>query len=199
MTIMSFVKEVSKWILDGINSIIQVVNEEQINQMIEIIMASKHKKILVIGSGRSGFVGRAFALRLMQSGFNAYVGGETITPSLTNGDLVIAISGSGNTTTVVAQVEVSKEIGAGIIAITSHPGSKVGKLADFIVEIKGRTKEETEIDFVRRQITGDYNRAPMGTMFELSALIFFDSVIAEIMERSGQTEIDLRRRHANTE
>jgi 6-phospho-3-hexuloisomerase len=196
---MSFVKEVSNWILQEINRIIQGSDKDQIEQLIEIIIASKHKKILVIGSGRSGFVGRAFALRLMQSGFNVYVGGETITPSLTNGDIVIAISGSGNTITVVAQVEVAKEIGAIIITITSHPRSKLGKLADFIMEIKGRTKEEVEIDYIRRQITGDYNRAPLGTIFELSALIFLDSLIAEIMKRSGQTEIDLKRRHTNTE
>lgn len=196
---MSFVKEVSRWILQGINSIIHGADDDQIDQMVEIILASKHKKILVIGSGRSGFVGRAFALRLMQIGFNAYVSGETITPALSEGDLIVAISGSGNTTTVVAQVEVAKEIGAGIIAITSHTDSLIGNLADFIVEIKGRTKDEVEIDYVRRQITGEYNRAPMGTMFELSALVLLDSSIAELMERSGQSEIDLKRRHANTE
>jgi 6-phospho 3-hexuloisomerase len=196
---MSFVKEVSTWILQGISGIIQSADDDQIDQMVEIILASKHKKILVIGSGRSGFVGRAFALRLMQIGFNAFVSGETITPALSQGDLIVAISGSGNTTTVVAQVEVAKEIGAGIIAITSHTNSQIGKLADFIVEIKGRTKDDIEIDYVRRQITGEYNRAPMGTMFELSALVLLDSTIAEIMERSGQSEIDLKRRHANTE
>jgi 6-phospho 3-hexuloisomerase len=196
---MSFVKEVSTWILQGISGIIQSADDDQIDQMVEIILASKHKKILVIGSGRSGFVGRAFALRLMQIGFNAFVSGETITPALSQGDLIVAISGSGNTTTVVAQVEVAKEIGAGIIAITSHTNSQMGKLADFIVEIKGRTKDDIEIDYVRRQITGEYNRAPMGTMFELSALVLLDSTIAEIMERSGQSEIDLKRRHANTE
>ena len=135
----------------------------------------------------------------MQTGYNAYVSGETITPALSKGDLVIAISGSGNTKTVVAQAEIAQEIGSGIIAITSHPRSNLGVLSDFIVEIKGRTKEEIEIDYLRRQITGDYNRAPMGTMFELSALVFLDSVIAEIMERSGQTEIDLKRRHTNAE
>jgi 6-phospho 3-hexuloisomerase len=196
---MSFVKEVSTWILQGISGIIQGADDDQIDQMVEIILASKHKKILVIGSGRSGFVGRAFALRLMQIGFNAFVSGETITPALSQGDLIVAISGSGNTTTVVAQIEVAKEIGAGIIAITSHTNSQIGKLADFIVEIKGRTKDDVEIDYVRRQITGEYNRAPMGTMFELSALVLLDSTIAEIMERSGQSEIDLKRRHSNTE
>jgi 6-phospho 3-hexuloisomerase len=196
---MSYVKEVSNWILSGINGIIQITDEDEIEKFIEIILASKENKILVLGSGRSGFVGRAFALRLMQSGFNIYVSGETITPALTKNDLVIAISGSGTTKTVVAQAEVAKEIGTHIVTITSHAGSQMGKLSDLAVVIKGRTKEDIDIDFVRRQITGEYDMAPMGTMFELSSLIFLDSVVADIMRRMGQREIDLKRRHANAE
>lgn len=196
---MSYVKEVSNWILSGINGIIQITDEDEIEKFIEIILASKENKILVLGSGRSGFVGRAFALRLMQSGFNIYVSGETITPALTKDDLVIAISGSGTTKTVLAQAEVAKEIGTKIVTITSHAGSQMGKLSDLAVVIKGRTKEDIDIDFVRRQITGEYDMAPMGTMFELSSLIFLDSVVADIMRRMGQSEIDLKRRHANAE
>jgi len=196
---MSYVKEVSNWILSGINGIIQITDEDEIEKFIEIILASKENKILVLGSGRSGFVGRAFALRLMQSGFNIYVSGETITPALTKDDLVIAISGSGTTKTVVAQAEVAKEIGTKIITITSHADAQIGKLSDLTVVIKGRTKEDIDIDFVRRQITGEYDMAPMGTMFELSSLIFLDSVVADIMKRMGQREIDLKRRHANAE
>ena len=196
---MSYVKEVSNWILSGINGIIHITDEDEIEKFIEIILASKENKILVLGSGRSGFVGRAFALRLMQSGFNIYVSGETITPALTKDDLVIAISGSGTTKTVVAQAEVAKEIGAKIVTITSHADALIGKLSDLAVVIKGRTKEDIDIDFVRRQITGEYDMAPMGTMFELSSLIFLDSVVADIMRRMGQREIDLKRRHANAE
>jgi len=60
---MSFVKEVSSWILQGINSIIQDASDEQIEGMIQHILQAKGKKVLVLGSGRSGIVGRAFALR----------------------------------------------------------------------------------------------------------------------------------------
>ena len=138
---MSFVKEVSSWLTSGINGIIQGAEDDQIEKMISIIIESKNKRILVMGSGRSGFVGRAFALRLMQSGFNVYVSGETIAPALNPGDLVIAISGSGTTKIVVAQVEIAKEVGARIISITSHPESELGQLSDLAVVIKGRTKD----------------------------------------------------------
>ena len=196
---MSFVKEVSSWILQGINSIIQDSSDEQIEELIQYILQAKGRKVLVLGSGRSGFVGRAFALRLMQSGFNVYVSGETITPALTPDDLILAISGSGTTKVVVTQAEIAKEVGAKIVSITSHRDSILGQLSDHVVIIKGRTKEEVDIDFVRRQITGEYDMAPLGTMFELSALVFLDGVIADVMKRLGQNEIDLKRRHAHTQ
>lgn len=193
---MSFVKEVSTWILRGINDIIDDTQNDQIEQMIQLILDARDNKILVIGSGRSGFVGRAFALRLMQSGFKVYVSGETITPALNRGDLVIAISGSGTTKIVVTQAEIAREIGAKIISITSYPDNRLGEYTDLAVVIRGRTK--IDIDYTRRQITGEYDMAPLGTMFELSALVLLDSVIADLMKRIGQSERDLKNRHADT-
>lgn len=196
---MSFVKEVSSWILQGINGIIQEADVKQIDEFVNKLVDSKGKRILVMGSGRSGFVGRAFALRLMQSGFNVYVSGETITPALSPGDIVLAVSGSGTTKIIVTQAEIAKEIGATIMTITSQPTSHLAELSDTVLLIKGRTKEDATIDYTRRTITGEYDMAPLGTMFELSALILLDSIIAEIMKKLGKSELDLRKGHSHTQ
>lgn len=196
---MSFVKEVSKWILSGVNGVIQSIDEGEIEEMIGTIIETGENKILILGSGRSGFVGRAFALRLMHLGFNVYVSGETITPALSPDDLVLAISGSGVTRTVVAQTEVAKEIGSMVIAVTSHLDSPVAKYADKVIVVKGRSKIDGETDYERRQIMGEYDPAPLGTMFELSAMVFLDCIIADLMRRLEKSEIDLRKRHANAE
>jgi 6-phospho-3-hexuloisomerase len=196
---MSFVKEVSNWILAGIGGVIQSIDEAEIGRMIELIMAVGEHKILLLGTGRSGFVGRAFALRLMHLGFNVYVSGETITPALTADDLVLVISGSGTTTTVVAQAEVAKSVGSRVVAVTSHLDSPLGRAADEVVLVKGRTKIDQITDYEGRQISGVYDNAPLGTMFELSVMVFLDSVIAALMQRLGIHEIDLRARHANAE
>ncbi len=196
---MSFVKDVSSWVLSGIQGVIDSIEDDEINNMVDMILKSRDEKILLIGTGRSGFVGRAFALRLMHLGFNVYVSGETITPALTPDDLVIVISGSGTTTTVVAQAEVAEKIGSKIVAITSHPDSPLGKVAEEIVLVKGRTKLDQIQDYEGRQIRGEYDNAPLGTMFELSVMVFLDAVIADLMQRLGIHEIDLRKRHSNTE
>ncbi|UCD45542.1 MAG: SIS domain-containing protein [Candidatus Bathyarchaeota archaeon] len=192
---MSFVKEVSNWLLSGIGGIVQGIEDDEINRMVEVVLDAMDNKILLLGTGRSGFVGRAFALRLMHLGFNVYVSGETITPALTPDDLVLAISGSGTTTTVVAQAEVARSVGSKITAVTSHPDSPLAELSDDIVVVKGRTKIDQEFDYDGRQIAGEYDNAPLGTMFELSVMVFLDSVIAELMQKLGIHEIDLRRRH----
>ncbi len=196
---MGFIKEVTDWVLQEVGGVIQSIDEGEIERMIEMILESKENKILLIGTGRSGFVGRAFALRLMHLGFNVYVSGETITPALTPDDLVLVISGSGTTTTSVAQAEVAERIGSKIIAITSHPDSPLAKVAREVVVVKGRTKLDQIRDYEGRQIRGEYDNAPLGTMFELSVMVFLDSVIADLMQRLGIHEIDLRRRHSNTE
>ena len=196
---MGFVKEVTDWVLQEIGGVIQSIDEGEIERMIDMILESKENKILLIGTGRSGFVGRAFALRLMHLGFNVYVSGETITPALTPDDLVVVISGSGTTTTSVAQAEVAERIGSKIIAITSHSDSPLAKVAGEVVVIKGRTKLDQIRDYEGRQIRGEYDNAPLGTMFELSVMVFLDSVIADLMQRLGIHEIDLRKRHSNTE
>ncbi len=196
---MSFVKEVAKWILSGVNGVIQSIDDKEIERIVEVILEAREYKILLLGTGRSGFVGRAFALRLMHLGFNVYVSGETITPALAPEDLVLAISGSGTTTTVVAQAEVSKAVGSKVVAVTSYQDSQLANIADEVIVVKGRTKIDQDFDYEKRQITGEYDNAPLGTMFEISVMVFLDSVIAYLMHKLGVTEVDLRKRHANAE
>ncbi len=196
---MSGVKQVSSWLLTGIGRVIQSIEDSEIETMIDILLSHKDHKILLIGSGRSGFVGRAFALRLMHLGFNVFVSGETITPALTGDDLVVALSGSGTTTTVVAQAEVAKGVGSMVVAVTSHTDSPLAVIAHEVIEVKGRSKIDQILDYDKVQIRGEFSNAPLGTMFELSCMIFLDSMIAELMQRLGASEIDLRKRHANAE
>jgi 6-phospho-3-hexuloisomerase len=126
--------------------------------------------------------------------------GETITPAIGKGDLIIAISGSGTTKLVVTAAEIAKEVGARILAVTSHPNSELGNIADDIVQIKGRTKLAKETDYFLRQISGIHEPlAPLGTMFEVSVSVFLDSIIAEVIMQLGKTEAELKKKHANIE
>jgi len=158
------------------------------------------RRVFVVGVGRSGLVGRAFAMRLMHLGFSAYVVGETVTPAAGEGDVLVAISGSGRSAAVVAVAEVAKNLGVRVVALTSYPDSALAKLADMVVVIPGRTKVSHEDRWEVRQLLGLHEPlAPLGTQFELVAQVFLDSVVSELMARLGKDEEDLREYHANVE
>ncbi|RLG88377.1 MAG: 6-phospho-3-hexuloisomerase [Thermoprotei archaeon] len=195
-------KEAYTTITNFIVHALNMINDSEIDNFVNVLVKTykENRKVLVIGAGRSGLVGKAFAMRLMHIGFNVYVLGETIVPALSPGDLVIAISGSGRTKLVVTAAEVAKGLGAKVVAITSFPDSPLGKLADLVIRVPGRTKISAEDDYNIRQLLGIYEPlAPLGTLFELTALITLDSVISELMNRLGISEEDLRKRHANIE
>jgi 6-phospho-3-hexuloisomerase len=189
-------------IVECIKSSIESLDMKQVEKLIDKMLDSKDRKIFTVGMGRSGFVARAFALRLMNLGFNVYFLGETITPAAEKGDLLIAISGTGSTKMVLTASAAAKDIGATMIAITSFPQSPLGKMADLVVTIKGRTKAgmPKEEDYLARQIIGEREPlTPLGSIFENNSMVFLDSLIVELMHRMGRTEADLKRRHATIE
>ena len=199
---MKWLKAAADEILDGARKAIDELDLEQVEKMIQMILDAKNKKIFVVGMGRSGFVGRAFALRLMNLGFNVYFLGETITPAAEKDDLVIAISGTGMTKLVLSATTVAKEIGTRIVAITSYQDSPLGQIADLLVLIKGRTRMgwPREEDYLSRQIMGEREPlSPLGSIFENNSMVFLDGLIVELMYRMKKNENDLKMRHATIE
>lgn len=190
--------EIANFILNSLDKL----KMEEVEAFVKTIEEIYHlnKKILVVGVGRSGLVGRAFAMRLRHLGARSYVLGETITPSVEEGDLVVAISGSGTTQIVVAAAEAAKKMKARVAAITSYYDSPLGRVADLVVYIPGRTKVAAMDDYFARQILGVHEPlSPLGTLFEDTAMVALDAVIAELMKRLGKNEAELAKRHANIE
>ena len=192
---MEIMKTSIKAILDNIVSAEDFLDEEAIDKFEDIIIGSKN--IFVTGAGRSGLAAKAFAMRLMHLGLSAYVVGETISPAIYQDDCIVAISGSGETNTIVSAAKISKNRGAKVLALTSYPESTLGQLADCYILVKGRTKKEVDDEnYMKRQIHGNYTSlTPLGTAFELTTLVFLDAIVSELMEKMEQTESDLKARH----
>jgi len=185
-----------------ITAVLDKLRPEEVNRFVDelIDVYKSGHKVVVVGMGRSGLVARGFAMRLMHLGFKSYVLGETITPSIGDGDVVVAISGSGTTSLVIAAAEAAKKMRSTIIAITSYSDSPLAKTADAVVIVPGRTKVARIDDYFARQILGLHEPlAPLGTLFEDAAMVFLDSVVAELMKRLNKTEEDLEKMHANVE
>jgi len=150
-------------------------------------MLDKASRIFVAGAGRSALVARFFAMRLMHGGYDVYVVGEIVTPSVRKGDLLIVISGSGETETMIAFAKRAKELGAEIALLSAKSSSTIADMADTVFQIG--TPEQY----------GKVVGMPMGTTFELSTLFFLEATIAHIIHEKGIPEEEMRTRHANLE
>jgi 6-phospho-3-hexuloisomerase len=84
----------------------------------------------------------------------------------------VAISGSGSTQVVVAAAEAAKKMKAKVAAVTSYYDSPLGRLADLVVFVPGRTKLASMDDYFARQILGIHEPlSPLGTLFEDTAMV----------------------------
>jgi 6-phospho 3-hexuloisomerase len=145
-------------------------------------------RIFVYGAGRSGHVAKAFAIRLVHLGFQTFVIGETIGAPVKKDDMVFIVTGSGETIPSVMTAEIAKNIGAKLVVVTGEKDSRITKFADISIVLSAGCKEKE-----RKQL------APLGTLFEASAWILLDSIIAELMKNKGETEESMQSRHATLE
>jgi 6-phospho-3-hexuloisomerase len=172
-------------ILDKISGILDATDDSYHDKLTN--MLDEASRIFVSGAGRSGLVGRFFAMRLMHSGYDVSLVGEIVTPSIKKGDLLIIISGSGETEQLIAYTKRAKEIGAKILLISAKGGSTIGDLADATFQIGNE------------ELYGKVKGMPMGTVFELSTLTFLEALISHIIYEKGIPEEEMRTRHANLE
>ena len=162
---------------------LESVDEGLKDQLIESILSSR--RTFIYGSGRSGLVGQLFAVRLVQLGLDVHFVGEMTTPIITKDDLTLLISNTGRTSSVVQTADIAKNIvGSKVISITSCKDCSLAKISDVAITLDVEENEETG------------KIAPLGTIFEDSAHLFFECVVCDIMEKEGITEEEMRNRHA---
>lgn len=184
-------------VVKNVKDVLDKVDEDQVDEFLKKI--GRSKTIFLVGAGRSGLVAKSFAMRLMHLGFNVHVVGETITPSVKKDDLAIAISGSGKTNSTLTVVKTAKKLGITIATITSFPKSPIAKISDVVVVIKGR-RVGGKRDYITGQLTGVHEPlTPLGSLFEISTMIFLDSIITKLMKIFREDEVNMMDRHANLE
>ncbi|MDZ5782699.1 6-phospho-3-hexuloisomerase [Marinococcus luteus] len=149
-------------------------------------------RIFVAGEGRSGLVGKMFAMRLMHSGYNVFVVGETITPSVGEGDLLVVLSGSGNTSILVHTAEQAKKSGAELLVCSTNRESSLGKLSDAFIAVPAATKKRLEHEPETIQ--------PLGNQFDQSLHLILDGLIITAVHAHGEADYEqMARRHTNME
>ena len=90
--------EISLAILKELEEPLKQIDPKKAEELADAIIGAD--KVIVAGTGRSQMMIRGLAMRLMHLGFRSYVVGETVTPAIEPGDILIIGSGSGETATL---------------------------------------------------------------------------------------------------
>lgn len=186
---MTKVREQASLILKEITTVIGNVNESEVAVFEERVLGAP--TIVLVGAGRVGMAVRGFAMRLAHLGLNAHMLGDATVPAVGAGDLLVVASGSGETQTIYDLVAIAKKNGADVALITGNPESRMGALSDIIVKVQAPSKVKAVEGFISVQ--------PMTTLNEQCLGIFFDAVVLDLMEQTGETHDTMWGRHSNLE
>ncbi|GAB2027593.1 6-phospho-3-hexuloisomerase [Lactovum odontotermitis] len=186
---MSIQKNVND-ILNELRENASKIDESQVEQFMTQIRKAKH--IFLQGAGRSGIAARAFANRLLHLGFSVSIVGEISSPHSKAGDIVVIVSGSGETASLKSLAKKAVDSRVEVALITTNPDSTIGKLAKSVIVLPGVAKDENARE-------ANTFSQPMGSSFEQLAFILFDALILELMNASGETSATMFPRHADFE
>jgi 6-phospho-3-hexuloisomerase len=143
------------------------------------------RRVFVSGMGRSGLMMRAFAVRLTQLGVTVFVVGDTTTPSIAKGDLLVVGSRYGRSGSLSHFVHIARREGARVAVVTMAPDTPLAESADIVATIP--------------VAEGGPSKQPLGTLFEQSLLVYLDAVVVLLKRLLHKTEKAMRKRHTNLE
>jgi 6-phospho-3-hexuloisomerase len=176
-------------ILEEIAAVVPRVSDAELTELAGRLASAG--RVFVTGEGRSGFMARAFAMRLMHLGLTVYVIGETTTPAVGRGDTVVAVSGSGTTAGTVRVAEQAAGVGALVLAVTTEPDSPLGRQAAARLVIPAATKYRRAGEAATIQ--------PLSSLFDQVTHLALDAVCLDLAGRRGVDNAGARAAHANTE
>ena len=147
--------------------------DENFEKLVNMIFNLGKNKVVITGIGKSGIIGEKIAATLASTGTSAIFvnSAEALHGDLgmiSCGDIVIAISNSGNSDEVLSILEPIKKIGAKIVSLTGNKSSALAKHSEVVVNI-GVDKEACPI-----------GQAP--TSSTTATLVMGDAIAASLMK-----------------
>ncbi len=172
-------KKVLKIEAEAITALIDRIDDNLV-RAIDIIY-SCHGRVVVTGMGKSGLIGKKLAATLASTGtpalfLNPAEGGHGDIGMVSKGDVVIAISNSGETDEILTILPVLKRLGIKLIAFTGNLNSTLAKTSDVVLDVS--VKEEA---------------CPMGlvpTASTTASLAMGDALAVALLSKRGFREED---------
>lgn len=177
--------EVLETEIEALEQLDQYLNQDFVKAC-ESIIANKDGKVVVMGMGKSGHIGNKIAATLASTGTSSFFvhPGEAAHGDLgmiEPGDIVLAISNSGESGEILALFPVLKRLNIKIISMTGKPNSNMAKLSDIHLQITV-PKEACPIQL-----------AP--TSSTTATLVMGDALAMALMQARGFTSEDFALSH----
>ncbi len=180
------VQEVIGTVLEENRCLLSSLSDEAAADLIHKI--KRAGSVFCFAQGRSGFVLRCFCMRLMHLGYRVYFCGETITPAIGRDDLLIVLSGSGETPATLAAVSSAKEHHALTYGILGNLESAIAALVDMSIHLPGTTKLCRDHEPHSLQMAG--------SLFEQAAFLFLEALVLNLYQESDKDVGPLSPLHA---
>ena len=176
-------------VLGEIGGVLAEVRRDELERLADVL--SDASRIFVAGEGRSGFMAKAIAMRLMHLGLPVHVIGETTTPSIGDGDLLVAVSGSGTTAGTVRVAEQAVAVGASVHAVTADPDAPLADIATSVLLLPAATKH--------RRAGEAQTVQPLSSLFDQVTHVSLDAVCLMLARRRNVDNAAAVAAHSNTE
>ena len=151
----------------------------------QLILACEGR-VVVLGMGKSGHIGHKIAATLASTGTPSFFvhpaeAGHGDLGMITRGDVVIALSNSGETAEIITLLPVIKRLDIPLIALTGNPASTLGMAAAACLDVS-----------VAREAC-PLNLAP--TASTTACLVLGDALAVALLEARGFNADDFARSH----
>ena len=177
-------QEKKQIVLDELEKSLGAVKEEEVEQFVDMICDAQ--QVFVVGVGRVLLMLQAFAKRLNHLGIKANYVGAIDEPAITEHDVLVVGSGSGESVVPLEIMKIAKKYNAKIVHIGSNEHSSMKEYEDLFVRIPCSTKLGLEDEVKSEQV--------------MSSLLLEDSVVSMIVEKKQIEDVHaLWKMHANLE
>ena len=156
-----------------------------------VLAISSADRVFFTGVGRVLLSLEAVAKRLAHLGVDTVVVGQITEPAITDADLLIVGSGSGESALPLAIARKAKQFHAKVAHVGSNPNSSMREFSDLFVRIPVQTKLGLEGEVASIQ--------PMTSLFEQCLLLLGDTIALMLVETEAIDMHSLWRCHANLE
>lgn len=177
-------------ILYEISALLDRLDPESAQEFLDLVAESP--SVFLAGAGRSGLLARCFGMRLVHVGLNVHMVGDALTPPAQRGDLLVVVSGSGETESLQPIVRKAADLGLAVALLTANPDSRLAELASVSVVLEAPTPKANLAGAVP-------SVQPLGSLFEQGAFLFFEAAVMNLMRRMGVNNMTMSSHHANLE